>query len=407
MSKASSIALAIGLPVGVFLLVGVGGMMTLSALSPKAEKTDEAPKGLAIFTEPVQLTGLQLQVKSQGEVRPRRETSLSSQISGRVSFVSPAFIDGSFVREGDVLVRIDDADYKLAKIRAQSQVASAEQALIRVEAEAENARRDWEDLGSGTATPLALREPQLAEAKAALEAAKAQLQDTELALERTTIRAPYDGRIRSRAVDLGQYVGPGQSLGVIFGTEESEISLPLTDSELGRLGLNLAFEETADKPGPKVILSANVAGKPRTWEGRITRTAAAVDPQTRLVSAIATVDEPFGEGADGDAPLAPGLFVNASIQGALLEDILMAPRSALRGESRVFIANPDDSTLSIREVEVVYTDTSGVYMRSGVEAGELAITSPVQAPFDGMSITIAGLDDDDGETDATDENGDS
>lgn len=407
MSKASSIALAIGLPVGVFLLVGVGGLAALSALSPKAEKADEAPKGLAIFTEPVKLTELQLQVKSQGEVRPRRETTLSSQISGRVSTVSPAFIDGSFVRKGDILVRIEDADYKLARIRAQSQVASAEQALIRVEAEADNARRDWEDLGTGTPTPLALREPQLAEARAALEAAKAQLRDTELALERTTVRAPYDGRIRSKAVDLGQYVGPGQSLGVMFGTEEAEISLPLTDAELGRLGLNLAFEETADKPGPKVILSANVAGKPRTWEGRITRTAAAVDPQTRLVSAIATVDEPFGAGADGDAPLAPGLFVNASIQGEMLDDVLMAPRSALRGEARIFIAEPDDSTLSIRDVDVVYTDQGGVYVRSGVEPGELAITSPIQAPFDGMNITIAGLDAEDGGTGASDDNGDS
>ena len=139
-----------------------------------------------------------------------------------------------------------------------------------------------------------------------------------------------------------------------------------------------------------VTFTTNVAGQPRTWKGRVTRTSAAVDPATRLVSAIATVDDPFGEGADGDAPLAPGLFVSAEIEGQMLHDVLMAPRPALRKRDQIFIANPDDSTMSIRTVDVVYTSPEGVYVRSGVEAGEYAITSPIQAPFDGMKINIGG-----------------
>lgn len=392
MSKLTSTLLAIGLPIGVLALVGGGGLAAMSVLAPKAEKAEESPKGLAIFTQPIERTDLQLTVNSQGEVRPRREISLASQIAGRVDRISPAFIDGGFVRKGEVLIRIEDADYKLAKIRAQSQVASAEQALIRVQAEAEIAKGDWEELGTGTPSPLALREPQLAEARAALEAAKAQLRDTELALERTVIRAPFDGRIRTKSVDIGQYVGPGQSLGVMFGTDIAEVSLPLTDAELGRLGLSLAFEETAERPGPRVVFTASVAGKPRQWIGRVTRTAAAIDSQTRLVTAIATVEDPFGAGADGDAPLAPGLFVDASIEGETLHDVLYAPRAALRKADQVYVADPEDSTLHIRIVDVIYSSPDGVYMRSGIDEGELAITSPVQAAFNGMNITIAGLE---------------
>lgn len=392
MSKLTSTLLAIGLPIGVLALVGGGGLAAMSVLAPKAEKAEESPKGLAIFTQPIERTDLQLTVNSQGEVRPRREISLASQIAGRVDRISPAFIDGGFVRKGEVLVRIEDADYKLAKIRAQSQVASAEQALIRVQAEAEIAKGDWEELGTGTPSPLALREPQLAEARAALEAAKAQLRDTELALERTVIRAPFDGRIRTKSVDIGQYVGPGQSLGVMFGTDIAEVSLPLTDAELGRLGLSLAFEETAERPGPRVVFTSSVAGKPRQWIGRVTRTAAAIDSQTRLVTAIATVEDPFGAGADGDAPLAPGLFVDASIEGETLHDVLYAPRAALRKADQVYVADPEDSTLHIRIVDVIYSSPEGVYMRSGIDEGELAITSPVQAAFNGMNITIAGLE---------------
>lgn len=392
MSKTASTIVAIVAPIGLFVVLGVGGLITMAALEPTPKKADQAPRGLAIFTEPVTRTDLKLTVNSQGEVKPRREISLASQIAGRVSSVSPAFIDGGFVRKGEVLVRIEDADYKLSKIRAQSQVASAEQALVRVQAEADIAKKDWEELGEGAASPLALREPQLAEAKAALDAAKAQLSDTELALERTVIRAPFDGRIRTKSVDIGQYVAPGQALGQMFGTDIAEVSLPLSDAELGRLGLSLAFEETKSEPGPKVTFTAQVAGKARTWTGRVTRTAAAVDPQTRLVSAIATVIDPFGEGADGDAPLAPGLFVNAEIEGATIENVLMAPRAALRKEDQVYIANPENSTLSIKIVDVLYTDPTGVYMRSGVDVGELTITSPIQAAFDGMRISIAGDD---------------
>lgn len=398
MSKASTIA-AIALPVGIVALLGFGGTQVLGSMKPRAEKAEEAPRGLAIFTEPVVVDNLKLTVASQGEVRPRREIALSAQISGSVSSVSDKFIDGGFVRRGEVLVRIEDADYELARIRAQSQVASAEQRLIREQAESDIARRDWEELGEGTPSALALREPQLAEARASVDAAKAQLRDAELALERTVIRAPFDGRIRTKAVDIGQFVAPGQSLGIMFGTDIAEISLPLADEELGRLGLNLAFEETREQPGPNVILSADVAGKPRQWQGRITRTAAAINPQTRLISAIATVDDPFGEGADGDAPLAPGLFVTATIDGDTIENIMRAPRAALRKKNEVYVADPGTSTLKIRYVDVIYSDVNHVYMAGGIEPGELAITSPVQAPFDGMSITIAGLEsnDDDGD----------
>lgn len=395
MSK-TGVVLSIALPIAIVVVLGVGGWQALGALSPEAEMADEAPKGLAVFTEAVRRDDLKMTVTSQGEVRPRREISISPQISGRISYVSPAFIDGGFVRQGEVLVRVDDADYQLSKVRAQSQVASAEQRLTRERAETELALQDLEDLGIDDASPLARREPQLAEAQANLDAAKSQLRDAELALERTIIRAPFAGRIRSKDVDVGQFVSTGQSLGRMFGTDFAEISLPLTDAELGRLGLTFAFEETADNPGPAVTLSANVAGQLRNWEARITRTAAAVDPQTRLISAIATVADPFGEGAADGMPLAPGLFVSAEIEGEVLQDILIAPRSALRGKDQIYIADPDEKKMRIRNVDVILSNPEGVYMRSGVEAGELAILSPIQAPFDGLSIELAEEDEAEG-----------
>jgi RND family efflux transporter MFP subunit len=389
MSRGAKIALSIGLPVVIFVVIAIGGSIALGLMKPTPEPAEEAPRGIAVFTEEIVRTDLHLTVTSQGEVRPRREIAISPQISGRISYVSPAFIDGGFVRRGEVLIRIDDADYRLARVRAESQVASAQQALIREQAEAELARQDWEELGTGTASPLALREPQLAQAQASLEAARSQLRDAELALERTVVRAPFEGRIRSKDVDVGQFVSTGSSLGRMFGTDFAEVALPLTDTELGRLGLSFAFEESAEQPGPAVVFSTTVAGERREWYGRVTRTAAAVDPQTRLISAIATVEDPFGEGAADGIPLAPGLFVSAEVSGETIEGLLEAPRAALRGRNQIFVADADELVMRIHEVNVVYTDRDHVYVDAGVEPGDLAILSPLQAPFDGMSITLA------------------
>jgi RND family efflux transporter MFP subunit len=380
--------IAIAAPIAIIAVLGVGGVAVLSALKPEPEKAEEARIGLNVFAEKVRKGDLQITVEAQGEVRPRREIIVAPQISGRISYVSPDFIDGGFIKQGQLLVRVEAADYELAVVRARSGVASAEQGLTREIAEAELAQQDIEDLGITNVSPLARREPQLAQARAALDAAKAQLKDAELALERTAVYAPFSGRVWERDVDIGQVVATGQSLGRIFANDVVEVSLPLDDEEMGRLGLPLAFAASETQPGPKVDFSAVVGGVERHWTGEVVRTAAAVNSQTRQINVIAELKDPYGKGADNGAPMAPGLFVNAVIEGKTIPDVLIAPRAALRGDDRIFIGNADEGTLSIRTVDLIYSDTHGAYVRSGIEPGEFAITSPIQAAFDGMNVTV-------------------
>jgi RND family efflux transporter MFP subunit len=380
--------IAIILPILILLVLGVGGTVVLGALKPTPEKAEPARGGLSVFAEPITKGDLKLTVEAQGEVRPKREVTVSPQISGRVSYVSPDFIDGGFIKRGQLLVRVEAADYELAIVRAQSSVASAEQRLAREMAESELAIQDIKDLGLDGASPLARREPQLAEARASLDGAKAQLEDAKLALKRTAVYAPFLGRVRERRVDIGQVVSPGQALGNIFANDVVEVSLPLSDAQMGRLGLPLAFSASSKNPGPKVTFGATVGGKQRQWVGEIVRTAAAVNSQTREINVIAELKDPYGAGADGDAPMAPGLFVTAIIEGETIPDVFIAPRAALRGDDRLFIGDTENGTLIIREVDVALSDPDGAYIRSGVEVGEMAIVSPVQAAFDGMKLTV-------------------
>ncbi|MEL6694285.1 MAG: efflux RND transporter periplasmic adaptor subunit, partial [Pseudomonadota bacterium] len=201
------------------LIIGGGGFFILNALSPKPEQVEEPPAGLSVFAEPIVRDNLQFNVNVQGEVKPQREIIVAPQIAGRISYVSPDFIDGGIIQRGQVLVRLEADDYELGVVRARSLVASAEQRLAREKAEAEIAVQDLIDLGIDNPSPLARREPQMADAEAALESAKAQLAEAELALRRTAVFAPFTGRVREGSVDIGQFASPGQSLGQIFATD--------------------------------------------------------------------------------------------------------------------------------------------------------------------------------------------
>lgn len=379
---------ALLLPVLVLAGLVGGGFGVMQMLKPPVERAEEQPRGLSVFAEAAERTDLNMTVNAQGEVRPKRQITVSPQIAGRIARVSPDFVDGRFIRQGQVLVRLESADYELAVTRARSAVASARQALAREQAEAELALQDIEDLEIENASPLARREPQLAEAQANLESAQAQLAEAELALNRTAVTAPFSGRVRERAADLGQFVSPGQSLGTIFATDVVEVSLPLSDEDLGRVGLPLAFAETEDNPGPRVTFTASVAGQQRQWQGSVKRTSAAINPQTRLINVIAELEDPYGEGADNGVPMAPGLFVNAAIDGRALEGVVRIPRAALRGVDEVFVGDGPAGKLDIRTVDVAFSNDDGAFLHSGVDAGELAIVSPIQAAFDGMNIQV-------------------
>ncbi len=359
-------------------------VMAIMGTGPQPERSNPTPRPIAVFVEEAQRETIALTVTSQGQARPRTQISLVPQVSGRITFVNPDFIEGGFFEAGETLVRIEDADYRLAVTRAEAQVAQATQALAREQAESDLARSEWEELGEGEASSLTLREPQLAEARAQLAAARATLQDARLDLQRTRVSAPFTGRVRSKAADLGQFVNAGTPLGEVFSTDMVLVRLPLTDFELGILGIPVAYS-AGDEPGIPVTLNATLAGQAQTWMGRITRTDSAIDPQTRVLYAIAEVDDPYGAAAEGGAPLAVGLFVNAEIEGREVENAYILPRAALRGEDSVYVAEPG-GRLSIRTVDVVTSSTERLVVSSGVSAGDMVVVSPVRGASDGMRI---------------------
>jgi len=372
----------------ILLLAGASAWYMIWARPEPERRVPEVVAPL-VRVQPVTFETVQLTVASQGTVAPRTESRLVSEVAGRVEWVSPSFVSGGFFEQGEPLVRIDDHDFRQAVVRAEADVTRARLRLAQEEAEAEVARREWEDLGQGEATPLTLRVPQVDDARATLAAAEAALQTARRDLERTEVRAPYVGRVRSKAVDLGQFVTVGTSLGSIYSVDYAEIRLPLPDQDLAFLDLPLVYRgNEGSNPGPKVTLSARFAGGDYSWTGRVVRTEGEIDAQSRLVHVVARVKDPYGRGANPDRPpLAAGMFVQAEIAGRAVPDVAVLPRAALRGTNEMLVVD-DEDRLRIRAVDVLRTTSETVIVRGGLEAGERVCLSPLEAVTDGMRVRI-------------------
>jgi RND family efflux transporter MFP subunit len=372
------------------LVGGVALIMLMGQMRPKPEREDPDITPPTVFYTTAEARSVTLDVTAQGEVRPRTDISLTAQVSGRVVDIAENFVNGGAFDKDDTLIRIEDADYRAASAGTNARVAQAEEALRREEAEGALARRDYEDLGrEDDPTELALRIPQLAQARANFDAAKAEHTAALLNLERTRIRAPFTGRVRERIAGIGQYVSPGAQLGRIFSTDVAEIRLPLTDADLTKLGLPIAFVATEENPGPPVALTAFVAGEQREWTGRIARADGSIDSATRQVFVVAVVDDPYGAGADDDMPLIMGLFVDATIRGKPFHNAIVLPRSALHGRDMVYVIAAD-ATLDERTVRIVSTDRDTITISGGVNPGERVVVSPLRGADDGDAVTPVG-----------------
>lgn len=387
-----SVALWIGrtivfiLPILV-IVAAIVGFIVMGLLKPPPEKKEEVIKAVPVLTATARSESLRLTALSQGEVLPRSELDLVPQISGKISYMAPGFIEGGRFKRGDILVRIDAAEYQLRVTQARARVAQSETSLAREQSEGAIAAEDWKDIGSGTATSLTLRQPQLAEANADLAAANAALEEAELLLSRATLYAPFTGRVTSRSVDRGEFVTAGAALGSIYGTDIMDVRLPLTNQDMAQTGLTLGYEAGDGTPDFPVTLMANIAGVDREWKGEIVRTDSRYDSQTRVLYAYVEVQDPFGTGASDGVPLAPGLFVSATIFGQNMTDAVIVPRAALRGNDQVYLANPDD-TLTVQTVTVRASDRDRAVLSQGVTPGARVITSPVRGVATGMKIAV-------------------
>ncbi|MCW3171611.1 efflux RND transporter periplasmic adaptor subunit [Shewanella subflava] len=365
------------------LIVFIGLAILLMGTQETPEQKQEAAVLTIVDVMTVEQQTVSLNLPSYGVVNPKYKTQLVTEVQGRLQSISPNFVAGGMVKKGEQLALIEPSDYEADLMQAEANVAQATAMLNEEIARGEVAKIEFKDFDKGVAPELGLRIPQLKKEQANLKSAQAGLARAQRNLERTVIRAPFDGIIKARKVDLGQYVTLGTNLGELYDTQTAEIRLPLTNSDL-------AYLESIDNPDTQVTLNASLAGQDISWEGKIIRSENVIDEQNRMVYLVAEVTDPYllQSRTINKLPLKYGSFVTAVIKGRTVTGIVSLPRYVVRND-QVAIVKPDN-TIEMRSVNIVKSDIDNVYIKDSFTNGERISTTNVVNLSDGQKVKILG-----------------
>lgn len=368
------LALAFGLAVAALLIVS----------KPAVEPEPYEPLAVTVRVTRVQAQAEHLFIKSQGTVQPRSQSELIPEVSGRVLWISPALVDGGSFDAGDVLLRIDDADYKTSLERITARVDRWE---VEASFAADELRRlqrvQEQQLASESQLDSAKRAARVAAAN--LVESRADLDQAGRDLQRTALIAPFKGLVREEHVDLGQFVARGSSIATIYATDFMEVRLPIAPDQLSYVGMPVVRRGQIPKEiRPPVIASAEFGSIKLAWTGELIRTEAQIDERSRMAYGVARFEN---AAVDGNLRVAApvGLFVQASIRGRKVENIVRLPRSVIRDNNQLLIVDADNR-LHFRDVSILRLEHDDVLIDSGLTDGELVCLSPMQTVVEGMRV---------------------
>ncbi|MFB6248590.1 MAG: efflux RND transporter periplasmic adaptor subunit [Salinibacter sp.] len=402
---------------GGILLGAVALIALLRAFAPQPETQPPPPQSPLVSTVPVDVRSGSLLVRGTGTVRPVREIQLTAQVAGRLVDVDDALVSGGRFEAGEVLARLDPSDYRNAVQQAEAQVTQARVQLLQAREQAGAARRDYERVRERTGPlpapdstdlgRLVFNEPQVAQAEATLESARAALDNARTRLERTTLEVPFNGMVRTKQADLGAYLAPGTPVATVYGTDVVEVvvSLPSRKAALIQNLWSAAARRTEiDLPA---TVSHSYGGETFSWSGSVHRVEGAISEQTRTVDVVVRVEDPYR--LDGGMevptrmpeqptgperpPLAVGTYTTVDIQGRREGTYHVVPRRAVhtRGADQsptVWIA-AGDSMLVEREVQTIQTVEEQTYLAPTLAPDARVITSDLRVHTDSMRIRVA------------------
>ena len=383
-----------------FFLLGAGVLLSSILLvvllivlqpSPEAADTEIVPP-LVTATTPTPHKG-NLVVRGFGTVRPLQEIAIITEVSGRITWASEDFVSGGLFREGEPLLRIDATSYENALTIAQAEVLQRQFDVLITEQEVALAKQEWELLEERTGAErkdetalgsFVFKEPQQQIASALLSSAQAHLEDAQSRLERTQITAPFNGRIRSKSVDVGQYIGTGQVVASFFGTDAAEIDVSVPASDIALLGDVFGRRQ----PAAASVIVDGPFGR-YEWPGIVHRAEGALREASRTLTVVVRVSRPY-QTDEGQPPLIMGSFVTVEMEGLHLDQYFGLPRATLREDNQIYLVQ--SGRLQIRRVQVLQEVEDTIYLAEGVAETDSVVTSALPVAVDGMPVRVMTQD---------------
>lgn len=389
----------------IFIVLGIFiAMIAVSwffmATKPVSMKKKPLAARYAVNVIEVSVGEAPLQIRALGTIKPYQETNVNARVSSQVVFLSEHSDVGALVKKGEVLVKLDPDTFEstlqskkseLAKAKAAYQLEMGQQSVAKAEAE-QLKQLSSSFIGEVIISDLALRAPQLAQAKADVQAAEAAVKTAQLDVDYTTISAPYNAMVTERNVSVGSLTNTQDSLMTLVGTDEYRIEAAVAIDRL--INLNLKQNENAS------VQITTTTGVVR--EGRIIRQVASLDAATRMGRVLISIPDPLGL-KNNEPALILGDHAEVLFKAGTIENAVVVPRKALQPNDSVFVAKPvqaaDDEEndgepqymLDIREIDIAWKDLDNVYVRGGLEESEYVVMSVIPSPIQGMPLTLSNI----------------
>lgn len=383
MTESKSRFKAIVTPIALVLL-GVVIFAALRSSRPDAQSKPITESPLIVDVHEAVAQDTAISIEAQGTATPAQKIELRAEVTGRLIWKSEDLIPGGRVSQGAALAKLDGRDYEIA-LRQQEAALGRARLELQVESGRKKvAEREWAMLKrqiSGANT-LALREPQYAAAQMGLEAAQSGLQKAQLNLDRTTIRAPFNGFVEHQKTDVGQFVTPQQPFGSFVGSDKFWVTVKIPTHKLPWIDF-----PTAQQKGSLVTIWQEVGDQRVERQGRVLQLAGNLDPAGRLAQVLIEIDDPLGlTNPTGEAlPMLLGSFVNVDIKGKTMSRAVKVPRRAVQEGSKVLVMNKENR-LEIREVDIQWRSKESVYVSQGIDTGDRIIISRIHRPISGTLL---------------------
>ncbi len=411
-----------------FLILALGALVFVAFVATKPEAEPQPPPDRRVLVDVMvaKKASHNIAIHARGNVIPAREVQIQPQINGRITWLSDKLVPGAHIRKGDLLARIEGQEYRLALESQRAQLQKAEVDLQLEQGRKAIAEKEWqlfsEDNKIETDSPkqqedpeqpdqevspaadattsippakgLALRKPQLRAAQAALKAAASSLKRSQLDLNRTALKSPFNAIVREKNVDLGQLVTPQNVIATLIGSDTywAKVGVPVNALAWIHIpGIN------GHQQGASVLLEQRFGSTTTTHRGRVLQLLGELDTKSRMATLLVAIDKPASttkqstateknQPSDHNAlPLLIGAYVDVAIDVKPLEGVIRVPREALRDGEQVYIMSKKDRLL-MRDVNIVWRDDAAVYVSEGLREGDLIITSSIGSPTDNMPL---------------------
>ncbi len=413
---------------GLFFMLGLAFTRT-----PPPQMPFEEP-ALQVEVLEVKPADLQVSITGYGEARVLREVSIAPEVSGRVVKIHPRLKTGEIILKDEVIFQIDPRDYESAYVEASATVTQMENSLERMKRQyeidierlvtikrsldlskqqyervknlfekdrvgtqsgvdqAEQSYNNYSDQAEQMSKTVELYPLQIKETESGLLAARSRMSTAKVRLERCTLRAPFQGRIKSVSVEKEQYVSPGMSVITLADDSVLEIQVPLDSRDANRWlpfdednsNISNAWVNGLKKVECRVHWTESKSGN--YWKGTLNRVVR-FDEQTRTVTVAIRV-----EGAEalsinhGSLPLVEGMFCSVEIPGNTLKNVYSIPRWAVSFENTVYVAV--DNKLRTVPVEVARSEGEETYISEGLEPGDKVVVTRLVDPLENSRLII-------------------